>query len=52
MESRLGVKPKFRYPFFRPLMWHAASQLATGMPLLKPELKQATCHVQPHVLNL
>ena len=36
MESRLGVKPKFRFPFFRPLMWHTATQLAAGKLDINP----------------
>ena len=32
MESRLGVLAKFRFPFFRPLMWHTARRLVEGAP--------------------
>ena len=41
MESRLGVKPKFRYPFFRPLMWHTATQLASGKAGKGPRQRNA-----------
>ena len=33
MESRLGVKARFRFPFFRPLVWHTARCLVSGPPV-------------------